>query len=470
MCMEIEVDIAIIGAGLAGLTAGLRLYQKNKHVGIFEARPRVGGRIHSVTIDTFNGNFSVAELGGQVLTDGGDYPFLKALIREFSLTEKSYTLNFKRRFYDGQMFHDPHALLKKWMQRRYSSPKAFQKTFQEICTTSHTLSDALNSLLGPHESLLKSILTLQCQAYEGGKIETLSVRHHGSTLYEMVKGGIASSYAEKGVDEHLYIPCSSIVGGNSTLPNAMASAMHQIISLSYVLKRVERCEDGRIRCVFDHQNDMRIVHCQKLIFAIPCTLFSSIHIDSKILAPSRLQLFKEVSYGQHGKIIVPVDKEYASHPSLMMEGMGTFLNPEHDVLTLYYVGDYGANLKKQSNESYKKARFLFQKAFSFQHLSSHDPCVVVDSVDHYANIPLVKDWANDPFSRGSYSAFSKDLEGIHDTIVPYKSVNVRKLFAPEQDKIFFAGEHTTIIPEIGTMEAAVESGERTANCVLASIQ
>ena len=36
------------------------------------------------------------------------------------------------------------------------------------------------------------------------------------------------------------------------------------------------------------------------------------------------------------------------------------------------------------------------------------------------------------------------------------------MFEPIDDQIFFIGEHTSIIYEIGTMEAAIESAERTA--------
>ncbi len=40
--------IVIIGAGLAGLTTAYRLFEKGYDIEIYEARPRVGGRIHSV--------------------------------------------------------------------------------------------------------------------------------------------------------------------------------------------------------------------------------------------------------------------------------------------------------------------------------------------------------------------------------------------------------------------------------------
>lgn len=40
-----KVDIAIVGAGLAGLMAGRRLMESGLSVAIFESAPVVGGRI-----------------------------------------------------------------------------------------------------------------------------------------------------------------------------------------------------------------------------------------------------------------------------------------------------------------------------------------------------------------------------------------------------------------------------------------
>lgn len=47
--------IAIIGAGLAGLASAYYLSKKGYDVEVFEARKRVGGRVHSVLMENLEG-------------------------------------------------------------------------------------------------------------------------------------------------------------------------------------------------------------------------------------------------------------------------------------------------------------------------------------------------------------------------------------------------------------------------------
>jgi monoamine oxidase len=68
--------------------------------------------------------------------------------------------------------------------------------------------------------------------------------------------------------------------------------------------------------------------------------------------------------------------------------------------------------------------------------------------------PLMAAWADDSFSRGSYSAFDN------------ASADREEVLAEPVGRIVFAGEHTAG-PWSGTMEGAVRSGERAARQVLA---
>lgn len=79
MMQEIETDIAIIGAGLTGLTLAYYLRNSNLNVKIVEARRRIGGRIETSYSD---GKTSI-ELGATWL--GQQHVNLLALLKELDL-------------------------------------------------------------------------------------------------------------------------------------------------------------------------------------------------------------------------------------------------------------------------------------------------------------------------------------------------------------------------------------------------
>lgn len=65
------------------------------------------------------------------------------------------------------------------------------------------------------------------------------------------------------------------------------------------------------------------------------------------------------------------------------------------------------------------------------------------------------DWSADPFARGAYS------------YVPAGALDAPAAMAqPERHTVFFAGEHTDITAQWGTVHAALRSGQRAASQVM----
>jgi monoamine oxidase len=80
-----NVDVAIVGAGFAGLTAARRLVKRGKSVVVLEANNRVGGRTKNHSL----GNGKITEIGGQFI--GPTQDRVAALARELKVgTFKTY--------------------------------------------------------------------------------------------------------------------------------------------------------------------------------------------------------------------------------------------------------------------------------------------------------------------------------------------------------------------------------------------
>src|SRR5262245_13556395 len=74
---RIDADVVVLGAGIAGLAAAVRLREQGLRVIVLEARDRIGGRIHTVRDSQLR---SPVELGAEFVH--GDAPRTSALFRE----------------------------------------------------------------------------------------------------------------------------------------------------------------------------------------------------------------------------------------------------------------------------------------------------------------------------------------------------------------------------------------------------
>src|SRR4051794_39761267 len=67
MVERVTIDVLVVGAGLAGLSAARSLVAQGKTVVVLEARDRVGGRVHGRTLSDGE---TVVEVGGQWIGPG----------------------------------------------------------------------------------------------------------------------------------------------------------------------------------------------------------------------------------------------------------------------------------------------------------------------------------------------------------------------------------------------------------------
>lgn len=91
------MDVVVVGAGLAGLTAAWELQKAGHNCTVLEARDRVGGRTWSTTLDN-----------GEVTERGGEYIFptefpIRRLAAELGVPIMSHNVRYGRRTVNGRV-------------------------------------------------------------------------------------------------------------------------------------------------------------------------------------------------------------------------------------------------------------------------------------------------------------------------------------------------------------------------------
>lgn len=449
----IKQKVAVIGAGLAGLTAAYRLHQKGYDVDVFEARKRVGGRVHSVLIKNFKGEYSVAELGGQNIGDGGEARYFLSLAQEFNFDTVENEIGFSALFYDGKGLHDYHMLLKAYL----TNNKNIQQLFEFLEKSAHSMQDVLDGLF-PKDSPLKRAVSLHLSSYEGSPSSRLCLHHNMETLKSIILGGLAST-RQSSIDARPIWHLTSLKGGNAKLPLTIKEKMDNRVHLGKVLKEVSGSAAKQLMLAFQ---DGSTFLCDKLILAIPCSVYNDITFGEKVIPPKKLQKIKRVQNGSNGKILLPIKTGHLTHNAILTDKMAAFFGDDSTVLTLYFSRESGANLLKNRKSLFHEAQTALKLGFKNSVFTQEPLVVAEDDQFRSYDTPVIRGWLEDLYAKGSYSNFGIDLKEQFAEKMVYKGVTVKVMFEPVDDRVFFAGEHTTILDEIGTMEAAVESGERIA--------
>ncbi|WP_068471467.1 flavin monoamine oxidase family protein [Candidatus Protochlamydia phocaeensis] len=446
---ESKPKVAVIGAGLAGLTAAYRLQEKGFHVGLYEARSRVGGRVLTVEVDGH-----LAELGGQNILDGGEAKHLLALIEELGLkTERRQLLSHLRYVEEGKILD-----MKEILEARHFDRQELGSALQSIGQTAKNMQEVLQALFKEEDALYKICRTMLA-GYEGAPAEKLSPLYI-ETLYHILTGGISAAHQSK-EETNPIIEQLVVEGGNSLIAEKLADKLSSCLHLNHSIQTISKTASGAYRLAFANGN---MVEADLLVLALPCSVYDSLRIGEEVIPSSRRLAIEGVEYGTNAKVILPVSPSHIEKGAYTNGRIVTFMNRNEHVLNLYYIGGYG-HFTEESLKARMKQDFAFiECAYEVEIevppiLASDQPFASYKGLIGYS-------WPNDPFAKGSYSCIGAGQEEAMSSLVEVAGEKVRKLFAPIDNSLFFAGEHTSILFEVGgTMEAAVESGERTARLI-----
>ena len=434
--------VAIVGAGLAGLTAALDLHDAGWEVVVLEARDRVGGRVHTLYTPFSTGLH--AEAGGESIDDNHDQ--IQALVARFGLRTERRPPN---KLLDARVYYRRRrSVLSTFVGRRQGAVLLDYLRFNDALTTlsqdidpehperafnadeldGRTLDDFIRSQhLVPEAEFL---VRLQNRASYNAEAPDLSLLFVAQQT--VVVADVPDSASET----------MRISGGNSRLTEAIARALGHRVRLNSPVTRVQHDADG----VRVHAGG-RPVDAAYLILAAPMQPLRQITFEPA-LPVSVAAVIEGLDLGQAAKVIheystrfweaegvsgftvadLPFNVAWAPTDSYRsVEGILTQFVTGNPARAAARLGDAQriAQLKRQLNRVYPEGE---------PYLTSHAATVA---------------WANERYTGGGYAVYRPGQ------MVPFWPVVRDGL-----DRIKFAGEHADMLA--GFMESAVRSGHRVA--------
>lgn len=446
--------VVVVGAGLAGLTTACRLQQKGVDVHVYEARNRVGGRV----LTAFVGD-DIAELGGQNVSDGGDSENMPRLIEELGLELRidKVRISHTRFYFDGAEMHSITQLL----NDKHFHPEDLKHTLTRLSQKSSNMRGVLHSLFAEDDPIFK-IFSVKLAAFEGGTIDKLSSYYGPTTLYHMLLGGIAVAHPDDS-----YVSLSSIRGGNSLLPEKMAKKLHDRLHLNKPLVAVSKDIDDSYLLTFE---DGLRTRADILVLALPCSVYSDISFQDAVIEGDRLLAIKNIPYGTNSKIMIPFPQPPQKRIGLTNTRLVSFFNADNTIFTLYHTGETSRFSAKTISDLFNKEVPMLEKCFGDECPSLTTPVFAKDESFVRYSGPVGYSWPNDRFVKGTYSYIAPGQEETFTSIENIDGEEVKTLFAPIDQKLYFVGEHASVLMDVpGTMEAACESGERASRMILKAL-
>ena len=458
-------NVAIVGAGFAGLYAATVLAAKRARPQVFEAGDRVGGRVW-----TLRGFFpgQVAERGGELIDT--THSTLRGLANAYGLTLESYAANklpgdeafhfFGRSWTEAEVVEEFRAFvpaMRDDLTRLSKGPTAFSSNETDRRIDFTPLSDYLMRRgAGP---LIRAVLDVAYTIEFGREIN----RQSALALLFFVATNRRQAFTPFGVfsDERFHI-----VEGNDTVATRMSMDLPEPVRLGHRLVRVAREASGKVKLSFATAGGtVQTVH-DAVVLALPAPMMRLVEFaSSAALPPGNRVAIDQFDYGTNSKMMIGFNgrpwfersnSNGASYSDLPNHQATWETNPSlaqfhvRGVLTDYSGGDRGARLDP--------ARVQREAEAFLADLDKVYPgSAVLARRDARGNVQAhLENWSRLPLFQGAYSnsqpGYFTTLEG---------------LYARPAGNIFFAGEHTDSFYNYqGFIEGALLSGARAADEVL----
>jgi monoamine oxidase len=436
--------VVVAGAGLAGLTAALDLKDAGWDVVVFEARDRVGGRVHTLR-DPFTDGLH-AEAGGESIDDNHDN--IQALAVRFGLELEHRPV---AKIENGVIYYGGKRT--KTIDFVVSPPVVFE----DYNRFSAALLELGQGLDPEHPEQFPNARELDRRSLA----DFLAAQRLVPEAEFLVRTGDRAIYASDLEDISLLfavqqavvlqdVPDTAsetmrIMGGNSALPEAMAEALGESVLLNSPVTAVEERDDGVTVTAGSQAVDAAYV-----VLAIPTPPLRAVSFTPQL--PGDLAAaIAELDLGPAAKVVTQYRRRFWEP-----QGLTGFTVSDQPfgvawASTDSYAGDQGLLTQFITGSPARDAAMLDDatRITTFQaQLDQVYPEGVADRTDRAATVA----WINEPYTGGGYAVYR-----------PGQLVRFWPALRRGTPRIRLAGEETEVLA--GYMESAVRSGHRVAQAL-----
>ncbi len=455
--------VAIIGAGIAGLNAAYQLKKAGHSATVYEARSRIGGRMHSVDL----GNGLVVDLGAELInTDHGD---MLALVKDFDIglfnrIEDSVDLPFpKEAFYFNGVSHSEEELANdlRVIARQIAADAAlldqdwdnYAPEFDKLSVADYLALHA-DKIPKPYLfELFRNIIHTEfgVEPEESSAIQFILV-------LPTVNGQAVDllSYSDE---------TYSVIGGSAKITDALGKELASQIRLRKTLKEIKKHAD-KFQLGFA---DKSIVVADIVIVAIPFPVLSGVEIHAPL--PKLLRRFiDEAKLGSNEKVIAGFKARFWRQANGFVNGAwGDFGFSEvwdetqrqptrpDGALNFFLGGNQARQLVNTDDAIRKSKQFIAE-------LNRFIPGASNASTGQSINSA----WTKSPLTMGGYANYKPGQLTKFGSLLWLESEIPDERQQVNAGNLIFAGEHLSDA-FYGFMNGAAQTGRLAADLVLEKI-
>ena len=470
-------SIAIVGAGMAGLVAALRLRDRGLDSTVYEVSGRAGGRVFTNSSGYWESN-QTTEWCGELIDTG--HKTMRKLAKRYHLhlvnlpnvepVGSSDTFFLSGGYYREADVEQDFAAVVPALDADLAAagyPTTYDSfTPAGLALDQTSLHDWIDTRVpGGHASRLGRLLDLAYVGEFGAETYDQSALN---LIYLLGYQPNASGFAEFGVSDERF----RIQGGNSRLPEAIAEdlGVGSTVRYGYRLIAVSHTSSGAVRLTFEHAGAAVDVIADVAILALPFAVLRTLDLSGAGFDALKRRAIDELGRGVNGKLHLQFTQRLwrsagpwgvsngSSYSDTGYEGSWEPTRGQAGapgILCCYSGGD--ATLGMQTNVPFATASHPLVSLDA-----SHARPQLEAVFPGLSNLVNGRSTQSLPHLSSAFNnSYSYYRVGQYTTFGGYEKV--------PHGNVFFAGEHTSTDFQ-GFMEGAASEGRRAANEVSALLQ